>query len=127
MKTWLPMADCVLDELVRRDGRADYRPFDSCLSCPDQSRARSACICCTSCNPGHLECEECVKVRHARQACHRLQVRTSAFFSIQSRSDGALEVEWHVLRGDLLHSMPTRHQLRSGPTSDSAPPVRSYI
>ncbi len=27
----------------------------------------------------------------------------------------------------LLHSMPTRHQLRSGPTSDSAPPVRSYL
>ncbi len=82
MKSWIPMADGVLDELLRRDGRADFRPFERCLSCVDQANAGAAVIRCTSCDPGHLECEECVKRRHRRQACHRLQVR-NGFVHIQ--------------------------------------------
>ncbi len=79
MKAWLPMAGVVLDELVRRDGRGDFRKFDMCLSCPDRVTARPATIRCTSCDVGPLECEECTKERHKRHACHRLSVRCPHF------------------------------------------------
>ncbi len=78
MTVWMPMAGAVLDELVRRDGRGDFRKFDRCLSCPDREQARPATIRCTSCDAGPLECEECALVRHRRHACHRLMV--SFFF-----------------------------------------------
>ncbi len=75
MKDWLPMADAVLDELVRRDGRGDFRKFDQCLSCADRATASPATIRCTSCDVGPLECEGCCVKRHRRNACHRLMVR----------------------------------------------------
>lgn len=74
MKAWLPMAGTVLDELVRRDGRGDFRKFERCLSCSNPETANPATIRCTSCNVGPLECEQCTKERHRRHACHRLLV-----------------------------------------------------
>ncbi|RDX39929.1 hypothetical protein OH76DRAFT_1366991 [Lentinus brumalis] len=93
MKDWLPMAGVVLDELLRRDGRGDYRNFERCLSCGDRDTARPATIRCTTCDAGPLECEECVRERHQRHACHRLQRWNGRFFEVTSLKDVGLVVQ----------------------------------
>ncbi|RDX40788.1 hypothetical protein OH76DRAFT_1365678 [Lentinus brumalis] len=93
MQAWLPMAGVVLDELVRRDGRGDYRKFERCLSCPDSSTANAASIRCTTCDSGPLECEECVRVRHQRHACHRLQRWNGKFFEVTSLKELGMVIQ----------------------------------
>ncbi len=97
MKDWLPMAGVVLDELLRRDGRGDYRNFERCLSCGDRDTARPATIRCTTCDAGPLECEECVRERHQRHACHRLQVSPVLFqLLVLHRQYVLVAMEWKV-------------------------------
>ncbi len=72
MKSWVPLRDMYLDELVRREGRGDF-VFEHCSACP-KDVSQKAVYRCLDCSPGPLCCKTCLRDRHALLPYHRIQV-----------------------------------------------------
>lgn len=73
MKSFLPLRDMYLQEMVRRDGRG-LAPHRQCSYCPDRSNPGRAIIRCMSCAPGPLRCEACAVAAHSSNPFHRVKV-----------------------------------------------------
>ena len=76
MKTWLPERDLYLDELIRREGRGDFRA-EKCSFCPENTEGDrgKAIFRCLDCSPAPLSCDQCLCRRHKDLPYHRVQVR----------------------------------------------------
>ncbi|KAL0564901.1 hypothetical protein V5O48_017133 [Marasmius crinis-equi] len=65
--------DKYLDEMIRHDGRGDYR-FNECLDCKARKvPVQSGSYRCRQCLPGDLTCKECCIRRHRLNPLHRVQ------------------------------------------------------
>ncbi|KAK6966350.1 CxC2 domain-containing protein [Favolaschia claudopus] len=77
MKTWRPLAQLFLEELVRRDGLGDFgKACGSCGRAEDGWRRFR----CEDCGPS-THCQECMIARHQLMPLHVLQEWTGAFWS----------------------------------------------
>lgn len=68
---WLPFRASFLDEILRHDGRADYRD-PSCFSCRKEGELYKCRDCFTG---GLLRCKGCTLKSHGDHPLHRVEVR----------------------------------------------------
>lgn len=72
MTEWLSFRASFLDELLRHDGRADYKDNSSCFTCLNETTLYK----CRDCFRGSLlRCQECIVESHGEHPLHRIEVR----------------------------------------------------
>lgn len=72
MTTWREEVDHFLHEMIRLEGRGDYKWQEHCSECRQGSPEFRCCDCFTD----ELLCKYCIVGIHKRNPLHRIEVRT---------------------------------------------------
>ncbi|KAL0567542.1 hypothetical protein V5O48_014447 [Marasmius crinis-equi] len=85
-----------LDELVRADGRGDFR-YEQCVDCQargvlTKEKSKARLLRCKNCHVGDLVCSECCVKRHRWNPLHRIERWESGTFKAASLKEEGLVI-----------------------------------